>query len=250
MISGVTKRFGDFVALDGVDLEAPAGTTLALCGINGAGKTTLLRCCTGQTRPDKGRITVAGVDVWPKPKHALGVVGVVPDKNYLIERLLVRESLENYGLFHGVALRDVSERVTDLMDLLDFADEENTLVKDVSLGTEKKIAIAAALLPAPKVLVLDEPLGAIDAAVTHTIEETLRDYTSLGGTVIVSSHLMDVVERLCDRVAIIHHGHVIAAGEMTEFTHNGTRRFQDVFLELVDIKPQARRLQWLASSFR
>jgi ABC-2 type transport system ATP-binding protein len=247
-IRHVVKRFGDKVALADVNLDIPTGSFFGICGPNGAGKTTLLRSCTGLLRPDQGQLLVDGIDVWGQPLEAKRRMGLVPDTPNLFERLSGHELLTFTGLLRGMDPEVVAVRASELLHVLRLDHDASTLVADYSLGMTKKVALAAALIHAPKVLFLDEPFSAIDPVSTQVIEEILRRFIDAGGTVVFSSHVMDVVEQLCDRIAIINHGRVIVTGAITDIS--GGRRLQDVFVEMVGghADLEATELRWLSSS--
>jgi ABC-2 type transport system ATP-binding protein len=243
----ITKRFGANVAVNGVDIEIPAGSFFGIVGPNGAGKTTLLRMATGLLRPDEGAVEIGGRDVWADPAGAKRRFGVVPDSPRMFDRLTGSELIEFTGELRGMDRAVVAERRDALLRLLDLTEAANVLVADYSLGMTKKIAIAAALLHDPKVLFLDEPFAGIDPVARQVLEQILRRHTESGGTVVFSDHAMDVVERLCDHIMLIDRGVVRATGSVAELTAG--RRLQDVFVELVGAKVTDHGdLEWLGSS--
>jgi ABC-2 type transport system ATP-binding protein len=246
-VRSLRKAFDGKVAVDGIDLDIPRGSFFGLVGPNGAGKTTTLRMVTALLRPDGGRASVDGIDVWRDPVRAKAVIGVLPEDLHLFERLTGRELLTYNGLLRGLPRDLVAERSSQLLAVLDLADAADTLVVDWSHGMRKKVALAAALLHAPRVLFLDEPFEAIDPVSARTIRSLLERHTASGATVVFSSHVMELVERLCDRVAIMHEGRIVAAGE-TDRIRAG-RSLEDVFLELVGAGERAiERLEWLGTS--
>jgi ABC-2 type transport system ATP-binding protein len=215
-IEGLARSFGAKVAVEAVDLEVPRGSWFGLVGPNGAGKSTTLAMATGLLRPDSGRAEVFGVDVWSRRADAQRLLGVLPDGLALPERLTGRELLRFTGLLRGMTPADVERRAGDLLGVLGLDDAPRTLVAEYSTGMRKKIGLAAALLHAPRLLVLDEPLEAVDPVSAATIKGLLRRYVDDGGTVVFSSHVMAVVEQVCDRVAAIVDGRVVAAGTTAE----------------------------------
>jgi ABC-2 type transport system ATP-binding protein len=230
-LRGLTKRFDTVPAVDGIDLDVPAGSFFGLLGPNGAGKTTTLNMAVGLLRPDAGRAFVLGRDVWRDPLAAKRLLGTLPDGVRLFDRLTGPELLEYTGLLRGMDRAVIAERSRDLLDVLDLAGAERTLVVDYSAGMAKKIALAAALLHAPRLLVLDEPFEAVDPVSAALIRDILTRYVTGGGTVIFSSHVMAVVERLCDRVAILARGEIKAVGTLDEV--RGDRGLEETFVELV-----------------
>ena len=230
-IRGLAKRFGAVVAVDGVDLDVRRGSFFGLVGPNGAGKTTTLAMVTGLLRPDSGGARVDGIDVWVQPLAARTRMGVLPEGLRLFERLSGRELLTFTGRLRGMAAAEVESRGGQLLDLLGLADAGNQLVVDYSTGMRKKVALAAALLHNPAVLFLDEPFEAVDPVSARTIRDVLSSFTHRGGTVVFSSHVMELVERLCDEVAIMARGRVLATGPI-ELLRDG-RPLEQVFVDLV-----------------
>jgi len=228
---GLWKRFGAKVAVAGLDLDVPAGCFYGLVGPNGAGKTTSIRMMTALLRPDGGGVWIEGRDVWADPVAVKAHIGVLPDEFRLFDRLTGAELLDYCGLLRGMAPEVVTERAAELLDVLDLRSAADTLVVDYSTGMRKKVALAAALLHGPTVLFLDEPFEAVDPVSTRVIRSVLERFTDAGHTVLFSSHVMEVVERLCDRVAVVHHGAIIAEGAIDDL--RAGRRLEDVFVELV-----------------
>ena len=244
---GLVKIFGDKRAVDGVDLTIPKGTFYGIAGPNGAGKSTTLRMLTGLLRPDAGTVTLDGVSVWPDPLQAKARVGFVPDNPVLFDRLTAAEMLEYAGMLRKMDPAVVAQRSTELLRVLDLADEAEKLIADFSLGMIKRIGLAVALLHSPRVLILDEPFGALDPVNTQVMEEMLQLYRRGGGTVVFASHVMDVVQRLCDRLVVIGAGRVLAEGTVAEVS--GGRTLQDAFVELVGGRDlEEGELAWLSSS--
>ncbi|HEV2637473.1 MAG TPA: ABC transporter ATP-binding protein [Actinocrinis sp.] len=244
--SGLLKVFGSHRAVDHVDLAIPRGSFYGLVGPNGAGKTTLLSMAVGLLRPTAGTSEIFGVDVWADPVKAKGLVGVLPDGMQLPERLTGRELLTYHGLIRGLAANEVKVRVDELLQVLELDEAERTLVIDYSTGMRKKIGLATALLHAPKLLVLDEPFEAVDPVSAATIRTILQRFVASGGSVVFSSHVMALVELLCDHVAVITRGTVAASGTVEQV--RGTRGLEDVFVDLVGARTGgADGLTWLAS---
>ncbi len=246
-LRGLTKRFGQQVAVDGVSLDVPAGSMLGLLGPNGAGKTTTLSMATGLLRPDAGTAFIHGVDVWADPAAAKARMGVLPDGVRMFDRLTGAELLRYHGLLRGMPEADVVSRAGELLEALGLADARSTLVIDYSAGMRKKIGLACALIHAPRLLLLDEPFEAVDPVSGETIRQILRGFVASGGTVVLSSHVMELVESLCDRVAIIAAGRVLAAGTLDEVRQG--QPLQRRFLDLVGTHALGTEsLSWLRSS--
>ena len=242
-IRGLGKRFGDTVAVNGINLDVPVGSFYGLVGPNGAGKTTTLSMATGLLRPDVGQIWIQGVDVWKNPLEAKRLVGILADGVRLFDRLSGEQLVTYSGLLSGMTRETVAERVADLLRLLDLQDSAGTLVVDYSAGMTKKIALACALVHAPRLLVLDEPFESVDPVSAANIRDILQGYVRSGGTVIVSSHAMDLVQRMCDHVAVIAAGRVVAAGTIDEVRDGST--LEDRFVELVGGRHHAEGPSWL-----
>lgn len=240
------KQFEAKVAVAGASLTVPTGSCYGLVGPNGAGKTTTIRMLVGLLRPDQGHVTVAGIPVWPDPRAAKAVIGVLPDDLRLFERLTGVELLTYLGLLRGQPRDEVDRRAGELLAVLGLAADAGVLVADYSTGMRKKVALAAALLHAPRVLFLDEPFESVDPISARTITDVLDDYRARGGTVVLSSHVMDTVERLCDHVAIVAAGRVVRAGSTVEVRDG--RSLEDVFIEAVGVPPaRASSLDWLGA---
>ena len=245
--TGVVKKFGDVTSVDGLNLTIPEGSFYGIAGPNGAGKTTSIRMITGLLQPDSGSIEVAGIAVWPNPRRAKAVLGYVADNPPLFGRLTAREMLDYAGMLRGMAADDIRSRGDDLLRVLDLEADAGRPIADFSLGMTKRVGLAVAMLHAPRVLVLDEPFGALDPVNTQVMEQMLQRFRQGGGTVVFSSHVLDVVQKLCDRVAIIAHGALVAEGTVTELSHGGS--LQDAFVDIVGGRELAEGdLSWLSSS--
>ena len=245
-LTGLYKAFGETIAVDHIDLRVPAGLFFGLVGPNGAGKTTLLSMAVGLLRPDAGMAWIFGIDVWKELVHAKKLIGVLPDGLSLPERLTGREILTFLGLLRGLEAEVVARRAEELLAVLDLTDTERTLVIDYSTGMRKKIGLATALLHNPRLLILDEPLEAVDPVAASTIKTLLRRFVVAGGSVIFSSHVMALVEQLCDQVAVIAKGHVVASGALEQVRDGMT--LEDRFVQLVGARTSGgEELSWLAS---
>ncbi|TMM43193.1 MAG: ABC transporter ATP-binding protein [Actinobacteria bacterium] len=240
----LVKVFDGLVAVDGVDLDVPAGSFFGLLGPNGAGKTTSLSMAVGLLRPTRGRAFVLGHDVWADPVQAKRLLGVLPDGMRMFDRLTGPELLGYQGLLRGMPAGVIDQRAAELLDVFGLADAGRTLVVDYSAGMKKKIGLACALLHAPRVLVLDEPFEAVDPLSAATIRDILSRYVAGGGTVIFSSHVLELVERLCTHVAILADGTIKAVGTLDEV--RGGRGLEDVFVATVGGRvATGEELSWL-----
>jgi ABC-2 type transport system ATP-binding protein len=247
VIDGLTKRFGDKVAVDSISITLPRGSFVGVVGRNGAGKTTTMKMCTALLPPTSGTVSVMGVDVWQNPVAAKEQFGALPETMALFDRLTGAELLLYNGLIRGLDRTVVLERSRELTRVLGLSDAVDRLVVDYSHGMTKKVALAAALLHGPAVLFLDEPFEAIDPVSTRAIEEVLKRHVADGGTIVFSSHVLDVVERLCDHVVVIELGQIKQAGTVDDVRQGG--RLEDAFLKLIgQQRADTEGLTWLGSS--
>ena len=243
----LTKTFGTKRAVDHLDLQVRPGILFGLVGPNGAGKTTTLSMATGLLRPDTGTASVLGHDVWQDPPRAKALMGVLPDGLRLFDRLSGRELLRYVGLLRGVAVPDIESRSAELLDALALTEDAETLVVDYSAGMSKKIGLACALIHAPRLLVLDEPFEAVDPVSGQRIRTILRSFAQGGGTVVLSSHVMELVENLCDELAVVARGRVLANGTVDAV--RAGESLQQRFLDLVGVRAvDTEELAWLRSS--
>ena len=242
-ITGLVKRFDDKTAVAGIDLQIAAGSFFGIVGPNGAGKTTTLSMVTGLLKPDAGHITVHGADVWANPVVAKRTMGVLPDRLRLFDRLTGAQLLYYSGILHGLGKSVVRSRSADLAAAFGLEDSLDRLVTDYSAGMTKKIAIAAAMIHSPRLLVLDEPFESVDPVSAANVIEILQKYVAAGGTVVMSSHTMNLIERICDSVAVVVNGAVLATGTMDEV--RGDKSLEDRFVELAGGRKAAEGMEWL-----
>jgi ABC-2 type transport system ATP-binding protein len=232
-IRGLTRRYGKLTAVDALSLAVRPGEILGFLGPNGAGKTTTLKVCAGLLRPDAGEVLVAGASLAREPRRARAGLGLVPDRPFLYERLSAREFLDFIGALYDVPPALARERADGLLERFDLADAADDWIERYSLGMRQKVSVAAALLHDPPVVLLDEPLNGLDPRAARALKDLLRERAARGGGVLVSTHLLEVAERLCDRVVILHRGRKVAEGSLAEL--RGPRAdatLEDVFLEL------------------
>jgi ABC-2 type transport system ATP-binding protein len=245
-LTGLHKEFGGNVAVRHIDLTVPRGSFFGLVGPNGAGKTTSLSMAVGLLRPDGGRCEVFGVDVWSDPVGVKSLLGVLPDGLSMPERLTGREVLTFIGQLRGMGPDELTRRVDELLEVMQLTEAERTLVVDYSTGMRKKIGLATALLHRPRLLVLDEPFEAVDPVSAVALKTILQRFVASGGSVILSSHVMALVEQLCDTVAIMAGGEVAVAGPLDEVRGDST--LEEAFVRLVGADARAGEgLSWLAS---
>ena len=244
---GLRKVFGQKIAVESMHLEIPAGSFFGLVGPNGAGKSTTLRMLTGLLRPDAGVAVVDGIDVWADPTAVKRRIGVLPEDPQLFERLTGRQLLTYTGLLRQLDEQVVAERVGGLLGVLGLDDDADVIVADYSTGMRKKTALALALLHGPSVLFLDEPFESVDPVSARTLRRVLDRHRAAGGTIVFSSHVMELVERMCDRVAIVHGGRIAATGTLSEVRGDGS--LEDAFVNLVgETTNDPEALGWLGAS--
>ncbi len=245
-LRGLSKRFGGATAVDDLSLIVPHGSFYGLVGPNGAGKTTTLSMATGLLRPDAGVALVHGIDLWRDPLPAKRLIGNLADGVDLYDRLTGEQLITFAGELFGLDRTVVRGRVADLLALLDLEGAAGTIIADYSAGMTKKIALAAALVHSPRLLVLDEPFESVDPVSAANIRDILHGFVRGGGTVVVSSHSMDLVQRMCDHVAIVAAGRVLVAGTVDDVRGDGD--LERRFLELVGGRRQEESPAWLLSS--
>ena len=245
-IRGLTKAFGQKVAVDRINLDIPSGSFYGLVGRNGAGKTTTISMVTGMLMPSEGTAYVRGIDMWAEPLKAKAHLGVLPDGVHLFDKLTGEQLITYSGYLHGIDKETVASRVKDLLVAMDLTDAAGRAVADYSAGMTKKIALAAALVHAPSVLILDEPFEAVDPVSAANIQDILRGFVASGGTVVISSHVMDLVQRLCDHVAVMDSGRILAAGTVDEVRAGVS--LEERFVQLVGGRTSSEGLSWLGTS--
>jgi ABC-2 type transport system ATP-binding protein len=213
---GLTRRFGEFTAVDQVSLTVAGGQFFGFLGPNGAGKSTTIRMLTGLLAPTSGQIEVLGLDFAAHPIEVKRQIGVVPEGLALFGRLTASEYLRFVGRMYGLDRDTVNQRTEELLEFMNLASEPKKLVTDFSHGMQKKLALAAAVIHGPKVLFLDEPFEGVDALAAGTLKAMLQRMTARGATIFLTSHVLEIVERLCSHVAIIHQGRLVANGSLAE----------------------------------
>ena len=234
-IRELTKRFGSQTAVDHLTLEAPAGQIIGLVGPNGAGKTTTLKMITGMLQPDSGSAEVGGFDIVTQPLEAKRVLGFVPDSGAVYESLTGMEYLLMVAALYGINEAEAVGRISRFMDFfeLDLSTLESKLLGAFSKGMRRKVVITSALLHNPKIVFLDEPLDGLDANAAVGFKALLETLAKEGKTIVYSSHILDVVERVCDRVAMIHQGKLIADGTPAELlAKHGVKSLEAMFTQL------------------
>ncbi len=249
-IQGLRKRFGANQAVAGIDIALEPGVFYGLVGPNGAGKTTTIRMSVGMLRPDQGRVLVDGVDLWRDPVRAKRRIGVLPDTLNLYERLTGAEYLEFAAHMHRLPPAEVARRRVELLAVLGLEGDADRLIADYSQGMKKKIALAAAVIHSPRVLFLDEPFESVDPISARTMRQVLRRAVASGACVVMTSHVMALVERIADRVGLIDRGRLVAEGTVDGLCReHGVADLDELFLRLVGAEALATtELAWLSAS--
>lgn len=260
--TALTRRFGEFVAVQDVNLQVAAGQFFGFLGPNGAGKSTTIKMLTGLLAPTSGRMEILGTDLLANPIEVKRQIGVVPEGMGLLGRLTGAEYLNFVGRMYGLARDTAAKRTAELLEFMDLANESKKLVTDYSHGMQKKLALAAAVIHGPKVLFLDEPFEGVDALAAGTLKTMLQRMISRGATIFLTSHVLEIVERLCSHVAIIHEGRLVAQGSLNDLragietdsaaVHDGvslpgeTLTLEELFLRIVGGAKRAdQELSWL-----
>jgi ABC-2 type transport system ATP-binding protein len=246
-ISGLVKRF-DRPAVDGLDLNVRTGEFYALLGPNGAGKTTTLRLIAGLLRPDAGTIKVAGIDALADAAKAKQIMAWISDEPMIYDKLTPREYLEFVAGLWGIEPKLAQARAEELLSWLDLAPHAQERCEGFSKGMRQKVALAGALVHDPRVIILDEPLTGLDAGSARQVKSVLRERVNAGGTIIMTTHILEVAERMADRIGVIAHGKLIAEGTLEDLRHQAGRAngvtsdgatLEDTFLALVAEQAQA-----------
>src|SRR5436305_11178336 len=250
MARDLVRVFGQKMAVNHLNLTVQRGEFFGFLGPNGAGKSTTIKMMVGLLRPTSGSVWVGGVDVWKDPLRARSLMGVLPEYLNIYERLSGREFLVFAGHMYGVPNADIQRRAEELLQVLTLADDADKLIVDYSVGMRKKTALAAALIHRPQVLFLDEPFEGIDPVSSRVIRTILHDLTQRGTTIFFSSHIMEVVERLCTRVGIINQGVLVAEGTLQELRErasgaNKDATLEDIFLNIIGARNEVHNLSWL-----
>ena len=250
MARDLVRVFGQKMAVNHLNLTVQRGEFYGFLGPNGAGKSTTIKMMVGLLRPTSGSVWVGGVDVWKDPIRAHSLMGVLPEVLNIYERLSGREFLVFAGHMYGIPAGDIRRRAEDLLQVLTLIDDADKLIVDYSVGMRKKIALAAALIHRPEVIFLDEPFEGIDPISSRVIRDILRELTQRGTTVFFSSHIMEVVERLCTRVGIINQGTLVAEGTLQELRERASGEekdatLEDLFLNIVGARSEHQNLSWL-----
>ena len=254
----LVRQFGDFTAVDHINLKVRRGSFFGFLGPNGAGKSTTIKMLTGLLGPTSGKMLVLGRDLQAEPLEVKRRIGVVPEDLNLFERLTGAEMLAFTGRMYGLQRNQIAERAPELLELMELSDEPKKLIVEYSHGMKKKLSLACALIHRPEILFLDEPFEGVDAIASRTLKDLLSRLTARGLTVFLTSHVLEIVERLCSDIAIIGNGKLLASGSLAELkrgiemTGDGERRgpvsLEEYFIHIVGgdrLAGEEEVLQWL-----
>lgn len=255
---GLTRRFGDLVAVDNVNLRVDAGQFFGFLGPNGAGKSTMIKMLTGLLAPSSGNARILDLDLTEHSVEVKASIGVVPEGLALFGRLTASEYLNFVGRMYGLDRATTAQRTQELLEFMQLADRPKALITDFSHGMQKKLAMAAAVIHGPKILFLDEPFEGVDAIAAGTLKAMLQRMIARGATIFLTSHVLEIVERLCSHVAIISKGKLVAQGSLEELragiearqgaaaSPDGKLTLEQIFLDIVGgSRETGRELTWL-----
>ncbi len=234
-MTGLTKRYGKFTAVDAIDLEIRRGELFGFLGPNGAGKTTTMRMIAGILQPTAGRIEIAGDDLARDPIRAKSRLGFIPDRPFVYDKLTGAEFLQFVAALYGQDGEPIERRMAELLDLFELTPWKDELVESYSHGMRQKLIISSALLHKPEVIVVDEPMVGLDPKGQKFLKDLFRAFVERGGTVLMSTHTLDTVEEMCDRIGIIAGGKILACGTMAEIRQRfqgGDQKLEELFLKL------------------
>jgi len=243
-VRDLRKVYGDKAAVDGLSLSVPGGCFFGFLGPNGAGKTTTIKMLMGLAPPTSGSIELLGL---PMPERALEIkqqIGLVPDESLLFDHLTGGEFIEFVGRIYGLDRAVARERAGELMGLFELSDNRRKLINEYSKGMRKRVAMAAALIHRPQLFLMDEPFEGVDAVGARLMKDILLEQVRHGCTIFLTSHVLEVVERLCDRVAIINQGRLVLEGSMAEL-RGSAETLEDAFVRAVGVDRTLETLDWL-----
>ncbi len=243
-VENLRKVYGSKAAVDGLSLTVPCGSFFGFLGPNGAGKSTTIRMLTGLIPPTSGSIKLLGMPLAGQELEIKRHIGLVPDESLLFDRLTGGEFLEFVGRMYALARPVARERAGELLQLFQLAEQPRKLIAEYSKGMRKRIAMAASLIHRPQLFLMDEPFEGVDAVGARLMKDILVDQVRQGATIFLTSHVLEVVERLCDRVAIIHEGRIVREGPMQDL-RSGSETLEDVFVRVVGAEREFQRLDWL-----
>ncbi len=234
-LTDLTKKYGKFTAVDRISLEVPRGELFGLLGPNGAGKTTTMRMIAGILQPTSGSLIVGGVDMLAKPLEAKAVIGFIPDRPFVYDKLTGGEFLRFAAALYGQDGPGIERRIDELLEIFDLSGWKHELTESYSHGMRQKLIICGALVHRPELIVVDEPMVGLDPKSARLLKDLFRQFVDRGGTILMSTHTLEVAEVMCDRIAIVHKGRLAAQGTMADLrrqTESGEMSLEDLFLKL------------------
>lgn len=234
-LSNLTKRYGRFTAVDGINLTIPRGELYGLLGPNGAGKTTTMRMIAGILQPTSGTVKIAGADIQTNPLVAKSRLGFIPDRPFVYDKLTGAEFLRFVAGLYGQEGESIERRIDELLELFELAPWKDELTESYSHGMRQKLIISSALVHRPEVIVVDEPMIGLDPKSARLLKDLLREFVTRGGTVLMSTHTLEIAEAMCDRIAIVQGGQIAASGTMDDLrrqTSSGDASLEELFLKL------------------
>jgi ABC-2 type transport system ATP-binding protein len=234
-LTDLTKKYGKFTAVDRISLEVPRGELFGLLGPNGAGKTTTMRMIAGILQPTSGSLMVGGVDMLAKPLEAKAVIGFIPDRPFVYDKLTGGEFLRFAAALYGQDGPGIERRIDELLEIFDLSGWKHELTESYSHGMRQKLIICGALVHRPELIVVDEPMVGLDPKSARLLKDLFRQFVDRGGTILMSTHTLEVAEVMCDRIAIVHKGRLAAQGTMADLrrqTESGEMSLEDLFLKL------------------
>ena len=243
----LTRKFGNFTAVDNISINIPKGSFFGFLGPNGAGKSTTINMLIGLIKPTKGRILVLGHNIATQKLAIKRILGIVPEHLNLYDRLKGREYLEFSAVMYGLKREESMERTKEILDLLEVDGEK--FIAELSLGMKKKVSLGAALLHKPRILILDEPFTSVDALSARKIKNILQTMIKSGVTIFMTSHIMEIIERLCNQVAIIHKGKIILSGSTDDLLSGDQKdahhTLEEIFVDVVGMDSEGGNLSWI-----
>jgi ABC-2 type transport system ATP-binding protein len=234
-LMNLTKKYDECLAVDDLTLEVGPGQLFGFLGPNGAGKTTTIKMMCGLLKPTGGSVVIGGIDIGDSPLEAKALLGLVPDKPVLYKKLTGREFVRFVGELYSVDSGLIEKRIDDLLSLLDMTDSADKLIETYSHGMKQKASIMAALVHDPRLVILDEPTSGLDPRSARIVKDVLRALCDMGKTVFMSTHILEIAERVCDRVGIINEGRLVSVGSVSELREQSRQKggsLEDIFLEL------------------
>jgi ABC-2 type transport system ATP-binding protein len=239
-LTRLVKQFGRFTAVDRLTLTVPAGTLYGFLGPNGAGKTTTMRMIAGILRPTAGSIEIGGIETWRQPQAIKAMIGYIPDRPFVYDKLTGAEFLRFVAALYGQEGAAVERRMDELLELFELGPWRDEVTGSYSHGMRQKLVIASAFVHRPRLIVVDEPMVGLDPVGARVLKDLFRAFVRRGGTVLMSTHTLEVAELMCDRIAIIARGRIVAEGTMPELraeTASGNESLEDIFLRLTGARP-------------